>query len=123
MLFFLFLPFIPRLVSQGCQDANTVPIQASLKTFTDNVIHLVIENCLVSDLPDIFSTKIVTQMSDDILRSVAEESGKVKEERIELEGDIEKLTLGLQECRRSRPRDFSGTCHINHSGSCFDCHQ
>ncbi|KAH8126248.1 hypothetical protein FP744_10003490 [Trichoderma asperellum] len=88
-------------------DMMLTHYEASLKTFTDNVIHLVIENCLVSDLPDIFSTKIVTQMSDDILRSVAEESGKVKEERIELEGDIEKLTLGLQECRRSRPRDFS----------------
>ncbi|UKZ84336.1 uncharacterized protein TrAFT101_000248 [Trichoderma asperellum] len=88
-------------------DMMLTHYEASLKTFTDNVIHLVIENCLVSDLPDIFSTKIVTQMSDDILRSVAEESGKTKEERIELADDIVKLTLGLQECRRSRPRNFS----------------
>jgi hypothetical protein len=87
-------------------------LQASLKTFTDNVIHLVIENCLVSNLPDIFSTKIVTQMSDDMLRQIAEESPKVREERTELEGEIEKLRLGLQECQRSRPRNFAGKSRI-----------
>lgn len=87
-------------------------LQASLKTFTDNVVHLVIENCLVSNLPDIFSTKIVTQMSDDKLRQVAEELPKMREERIELEDEIEKLRVGLQECQRSRPRNFAGTSSI-----------
>ncbi|EHK42564.1 hypothetical protein TRIATDRAFT_162166, partial [Trichoderma atroviride IMI 206040] len=88
-------------------DMMLTHYEASLKTFTDNVIHLVIENCLVSNLPDIFSTKIVTQMSDDTLRQVAEESPKVREERTKLEDEIEKLRLGLQECQRSRPRNFS----------------
>ncbi|KAM0476099.1 hypothetical protein ACHAPX_006516 [Trichoderma viride] len=88
-------------------DMMLTHYEASLKTFTDNVIHLVIENCLVSNLPDIFSTKIVTQMSDDMLRQIAEESPKVREERTELEGEIEKLRLGLQECQRSRPRNFA----------------
>jgi hypothetical protein len=84
-------------------------MQMSLRTFTDNVIHLVIENCLVSNLPNIFSTKVVTQMSDEILQRLAEESDEVKIERSQLIDEIEKLRLGLQNCQRSRPRDFSGT--------------
>ncbi|PNP43685.1 hypothetical protein TGAMA5MH_04657 [Trichoderma gamsii] len=88
-------------------DMMLTHYEASLKTFTDNVVHLVIENCLVSNLPDIFSTKIVTQMSDDKLRQVAEELPKMREERIELEDEIEKLRVGLQECQRSRPRNFA----------------
>ncbi|KAK1252194.1 hypothetical protein MKX08_003381 [Trichoderma sp. CBMAI-0020] len=88
-------------------DMMLTHYEASLKTFTDNVINLVIENCLVSNLPDIFSTKIVTQMSDDMLRQVAEEAPKLRQERIKLEDEVEKLRLGLQECQRSRPRNFS----------------
>lgn len=98
-------------------------LQASLKTFTDNVLHLVIENCLVSNLPDIFSTKIVTQMSDDMLRQVAEESPKVRIERRQLEDETEKLRIGLQECQRSRPRNFSGTSRIQNPGSLLDYNQ
>ncbi|RFU81135.1 interferon-induced gtp-binding mx3 [Trichoderma arundinaceum] len=79
----------------------------SLRTFTDNVIHLVVENCLISNLPDIFSTKVVTQMNDDLLKRLAEESAEVKSERSQLIDEIEKLRLGLQNCQRSRPRDFS----------------
>ncbi|KAM0446053.1 hypothetical protein ACHAO4_009498 [Trichoderma viride] len=88
-------------------DMMLTHYEASLKTFTDNVLHLVIENCLVSNLPDIFSTKIVTQMSDDMLRQVAEESPKMRIERRQLEDETEKLRVGLQECQRSRPRNFS----------------
>ncbi|KAL7783592.1 hypothetical protein V8C37DRAFT_414705 [Trichoderma ceciliae] len=79
----------------------------SLRTFTDNVIHLVIENCLVSNLPNIFSTKVVTKMNDEILKRLAEESDEAKLERSQLNDEIEKLKLGLQNCQRSRPRDLS----------------
>lgn len=80
----------------------------SLRTFTDNVIHLVVENCLVADIPNIFSTRVVTQMSDELLRRLAEESDEVKLERSELTDEIDKLRVGLQSCQRSRPRDFTG---------------
>ncbi|KAL7918462.1 P-loop containing nucleoside triphosphate hydrolase protein [Trichoderma austrokoningii] len=88
-------------------DMMLTHYEASLKTFTDNVTNLVIENCLVSSLPDIFSTKIVTQMDDAMLEKMAEEPRKVKAERIALEEEIMVLKLGLQECQRSRPRNFS----------------
>lgn len=81
----------------------------SRRTFTDNVVHLVIENCLISKLPDIFNPRVVTQMSDEILKRLAEESDEVKTERSQLADEIEKLKTGLQSCQRSRPRDFSGT--------------
>ncbi|PNP58270.1 hypothetical protein THARTR1_01785 [Trichoderma harzianum] len=90
-------------------DMMLTHYQMSRRTFTDNVVHLVIENCLISKLPDIFNPRVVTQMSEEILKRLAEESDEVKTERRQLADEIEKLKTGLQSCQRSRPRDFSGT--------------
>ncbi|KAL7803963.1 hypothetical protein V8C43DRAFT_266461 [Trichoderma afarasin] len=88
-------------------DMMLTHYQMSRRTFTDNVVHLVVENCLISKLPDILSARVVTQMSDDIVKRLAEESDEVKRERSQLADEIEKLKTGLQSCQRSRPRDFS----------------
>ncbi|KAL7916618.1 hypothetical protein GGI35DRAFT_473886 [Trichoderma velutinum] len=88
-------------------DMMLTHYQMSRRTFTDNVVHLVVENCLISKLPDILSARVVTQMSDEILKKLAEESDEVKAERSQLADEIEKLKTGLQSCQRSRPRDFS----------------
>ncbi|KAL6835791.1 hypothetical protein J3E69DRAFT_352299 [Trichoderma sp. SZMC 28015] len=90
-------------------DMMLTHYQMSRRTFTDNVVHLVVENCLISKLPDILSARVVTQMSDEIVKRLAEESDEVKRERSQLADEIEKLKTGLQSCQRSRPRDFSGT--------------
>ncbi|KAL6790852.1 hypothetical protein J3E68DRAFT_443100 [Trichoderma sp. SZMC 28012] len=88
-------------------DMMLTHYQMSRRTFTDNVVHLVVENCLISKLPDILSARVVTQMSDEIVKRLAEESDEVKRERSQLADEIEKLKTGLQSCQRSRPRDFS----------------
>ncbi|EHK44594.1 hypothetical protein TRIATDRAFT_181896, partial [Trichoderma atroviride IMI 206040] len=88
-------------------DMMLTHYQMSRRTFTDNVVHLVVENCLISKLPDIFNPRVVTQMSDEILKRLAEESDEIKVERSQLADEIEKLKTGLQSCQRSRPRGFS----------------
>ncbi|KAJ4865473.1 dynamin family domain-containing protein [Trichoderma breve] len=88
-------------------DMMLTHYQMSRRTFTDNVVHLVVENCLISKLPDILSARVVTQMSDEIVKRLVEESDEVKRERSQLADEIEKLKTGLQSCQRSRPRDFS----------------
>ncbi|PKK54154.1 hypothetical protein CI102_1358, partial [Trichoderma harzianum] len=88
-------------------DMMLTHYQMSRRTFTDNVVHLVVENCLISKLPDILNARIVTQMSDEIVKRLAEESDEVKRERSQLADEIEKLKTALQSCQRSRPRDFS----------------
>ncbi|KAL7948152.1 hypothetical protein V8C42DRAFT_316823 [Trichoderma barbatum] len=88
-------------------DMMLTHYEMSIRTFTDNVVHLVLENCLVSKLPDIFSTRVVAQMGEEILKRLAEESDEVKLERSQLLDEVDKLRTGLQNCQRSRPRDFS----------------
>ncbi|KAH0531335.1 hypothetical protein TsFJ059_000180 [Trichoderma semiorbis] len=90
-------------------DMMLTHYQMSLRTFTDNVVHLVIENCLISEIPHIFSARAVLRMTDDALERLAKESDQVKAERSKLAGEIEKLKTGLQICQRSRPRNFSET--------------
>ncbi|KAK4070976.1 uncharacterized protein Triagg1_6343 [Trichoderma aggressivum f. europaeum] len=78
-------------------DMMLTHYQMSRRTFTDNVVHLVLENCLISKLPDIFNPRVVTQMSEEILKRLAEESDEVKRERSQLADEIEKLKTDFPE--------------------------
>ncbi|KKP01539.1 hypothetical protein THAR02_06361 [Trichoderma harzianum] len=78
-------------------DMMLTHYEMSRRTFTDNVVHLVVENCLISKLPDILSARVVTQMSDEIVKRLAEESDEVKRERSQLADEIEKLKTDLPE--------------------------
>ncbi|EHK22907.1 uncharacterized protein TRIVIDRAFT_132648, partial [Trichoderma virens Gv29-8] len=98
---------------EAAVDAMLTHYRMSLRTFTDNVVNLVIENCLVSRLADVFSARVVTQMSDDMIERLAKESDEVKLERSQLADEIEKLKTGLQNCQRSRPRDFSAPAIVH----------
>lgn len=77
----------------------------SRRTFTENVITLAIESCLLCDLPDILAPKMVYRMNDTQLTEVAAESEDVQSDRRMLEGEIEALKEGLYKCRRCRPRE------------------
>lgn len=48
------------------------------------------------------------QMSDEALNRVAKESDEAKFERRQLLNEINELKTGLQNCQRSRPRNFTG---------------
>ncbi|KAM0325471.1 hypothetical protein ACHAQA_007458 [Verticillium albo-atrum] len=80
----------------------------SLRTFTDNLINLGIERCLVRQLPGILTPRLVTAMSDASLSELAAETEDVRIRRAQLQTDIELLKKGLEQCRRYRPRMASG---------------
>ncbi|KAK1594653.1 P-loop containing nucleoside triphosphate hydrolase protein [Colletotrichum navitas] len=77
----------------------------ALRTFTDNLINLVIESCLIQDLPAIFSPKLVNRMDDEKLMELAAESEEVQNYRSQLREEIKLLKQGLQQCRRYKPKE------------------
>ncbi|KAK5653725.1 hypothetical protein OQA88_7881 [Cercophora sp. LCS_1] len=77
----------------------------SLRVFTDNVITLALENCLISDIPDILSPEKVFDMSDDKITALAVESEAIRTERKQLQSQLDKLQKGLSACHKYRPRE------------------
>ncbi|KAI1158862.1 hypothetical protein F5B18DRAFT_62782 [Nemania serpens] len=89
-------------------DKSETYYELSLRNFTDNVIILGIENCLVKELPTILTTSAVSQMKDDMLEKLAAESADIQVERIELEAEREALQKGLDLCKSYRSRNSAG---------------
>ncbi|KAK1836435.1 P-loop containing nucleoside triphosphate hydrolase protein [Podospora conica] len=83
--------------------------EMSLRVFTDNVVILALENCLISDIPNILSPDKVYAMSDDTVKALAAESKQIQRERKELQSQLDKLRKGLVACRGYGPSQFSGT--------------
>lgn len=84
----------------------------SLRTFTDNVINLAVENCLVCGIPDILTPQKVHRMSEERLRELAEESEELQSQRNTLQKEVEVLRKGLRKCRQHQPRQL--TCQLRH---------
>ncbi|KAI8630598.1 hypothetical protein F5Y19DRAFT_51675 [Xylariaceae sp. FL1651] len=80
----------------------------SLRTFTDNMIILAIENCLIKDLPTILTTGMVSQMEDDELERLAAESEEIQVERAELQSEYDALKKGLDHCKSYKGRESTG---------------
>ncbi|PHH88424.1 hypothetical protein CDD83_7552 [Cordyceps sp. RAO-2017] len=78
--------------------------EMSLRTFTDNVINLAIESCLVYDIPNILTPTKVDRMDEKRLCELAQESEDAQSRRKHLQGEVEILRQGLEQCRRYRPR-------------------
>ncbi|KAF5550909.1 interferon-regulated resistance GTP-binding protein [Fusarium napiforme] len=76
----------------------------SLRTFTDNVINLAVESCLVYDIPDILTPTKVDRMSKERLEELAGESDDTLSRRKSLQEEVEILRQGLAQCRRYKPR-------------------
>ncbi|PNP74545.1 hypothetical protein FNYG_12168 [Fusarium nygamai] len=76
----------------------------SLRTFTDNVINLAVESCLVYDIPDILTPTKVDRMSKERLEELAGESDDTSSRRKSLQEEVEILRQGLGQCRRYKPR-------------------
>lgn len=81
------------------------PFQMGLRTFTDNLINLAIESCLVQDLRNLFTPRLVNDMDHEKLAHFAAESEEVCNYRSQLRDDIKLLQEGLEQCRRYRPRE------------------
>lgn len=76
----------------------------ALRTFTDNLINLAIESCLVQDLPNLLTPRLVNSMDAGKLAEFAAESEEVRNYRSQLREDIKLLKQGLEQCRRYKPR-------------------
>lgn len=76
----------------------------ALRTFTDNLINLSIESCLIQDLPNLFTPRLVNDMDNEKLAKFAAESQEIRSYRSQLQKDIKVLQQGLEQCRRYRPR-------------------
>ena len=75
--------------------------QMSLATFTDNVIILAVENCLVKRIPSMFTTELLNDMDDQMVARLASETRKVRDERERYTEELRVLEEGLSICRRS----------------------
>lgn len=74
------------------------------------MIVLGIENCLIEDIPNIFTTDKVSQMDDDELAHLAAESDEIQVERSTLKAEYESLQKGLQFCNKYRERKETRKC-------------
>ncbi|ETS81767.1 hypothetical protein PFICI_06769 [Pestalotiopsis fici W106-1] len=83
-------------------DMAMTQYEMSLRTFADNVVNLAAENCLISEIPDILTSMMVVQMSEERLQEIASESEDIQMERSQLQHEVEILREGLKKCQRSR---------------------
>ncbi|KAJ9138988.1 Interferon-induced GTP-binding protein Mx3 [Coniochaeta hoffmannii] len=91
--------------TQGAIDMTVAYYEMSLGIFTDNVINLAIENCIVCDIPNILTTTEVGGMKEDRLKALASESEEVQAQRIMLQEQVDILRHGLQKCKQHKPRE------------------
>ncbi|KAL1891193.1 hypothetical protein Sste5346_007826 [Sporothrix stenoceras] len=100
-------------------DMMIVYYEMSRRTFTENVINLVVENCLVCDLPEVLTAGTIFRMSDDRLRELASESDDVAAKRTRLQEEVRILEQGLARCRMYKPRTTTGQTGSAGGGGLF----
>lgn len=67
-----------------------------------NVIILLIENQLMTQIPEVFQTDKIMELSREQLEWLAEESEDVRESRTQLNADVKALKEGLELCEQWR---------------------
>ncbi|KAK8015118.1 hypothetical protein PG990_008414 [Apiospora arundinis] len=89
---------------EGLIERSETYYKMALRTFIDNIMILAIENCLVQDIPSIFTTEMVSQMDDAELDRLASESEDIRDERVQLQKEHDALKEGLKHCNRYQER-------------------
>ncbi|KAF2835511.1 hypothetical protein M501DRAFT_437516 [Patellaria atrata CBS 101060] len=82
--------------------------KVALDVFIDNVAVLAVENCLMSDLPEIFSPTTISHMSSEDIAILAAEREDVQRERNYLTEKIKVLEISLKTCNRHVARAPTG---------------
>ncbi|OAQ67158.1 dynamin family protein [Pochonia chlamydosporia 170] len=78
--------------------------EMSRRTFTDTVINLAIESCLIRNLPDILTPTKVDKMGEERIRELAAEAEDAQARRDQLKEETIVLREGLEQCRKYKPR-------------------
>ncbi|KAI5465562.1 P-loop containing nucleoside triphosphate hydrolase protein [Mariannaea sp. PMI_226] len=81
----------------------------ALPIFTENVIVLAVENCLISQMADILTIDRVLELNDDDLEPFATETEEIKQRRTEIEIERFEIKECLSACQKHLDRGFSGT--------------
>ncbi|CAH0023751.1 unnamed protein product [Clonostachys rhizophaga] len=93
--------------TQKVIDLMSACYETARKTFAATVITLAVENCLVTDIPEIFTPMMVAKMTDEQLNELSQESEDVRDERESLNLDIDTLRHALNICKKHKPRAVS----------------
>jgi 20S proteasome alpha/beta subunit len=83
----------------GTSRANQLQ-QLALRIFTENVVILAVENQLVSEIPQLFTTEKIVGMDDATVEALAAESPDIQEKRRKLQRQLDQLNKGVQLCRK-----------------------
>ncbi|KAJ4289908.1 hypothetical protein N0V88_006703 [Collariella sp. IMI 366227] len=86
----------------------------SLRTFTDNVINLAVERCLVYHIPTLFTSEDIHKMTIEKLQELASESEEVRTQRLALQDEVRILKDGLhivRDCYSITLTDSGGKCN------------
>jgi hypothetical protein len=81
----------------------------SLRTFTDNVINLAVESCLVRHIPEVLTPRSVEKMGIGELNELAAESEALQRQRLHLQEQVRILSEGLLKFQRHKPSTPSST--------------
>ncbi|KAK7429809.1 hypothetical protein QQZ08_003654 [Neonectria magnoliae] len=84
----------------------------SRRTFTENIINLAIESCLVCDVSTLLTPTKVDGMSENELEELAVESPHTQNRRKHLEQEIEILRDGREKRQKLKPRHITGSILI-----------
>ena len=103
-------------------SANHLAIQTSLRVFTDNVVTLALENCLISDIPNILSPDRFYDMSEETVKALAAESKEIQKERSELQSQLKRLRqtahkYGTNQSSGMSDSDLKVPRHVPSTGS------
>lgn len=81
----------------------------------DNVVNLAVENCLISDVPNILTGRKVDAMTVDELKDLASESVETQIKRSRLQDEVRILREGLRKCRKHKPKESTAQFRLSTS--------
>ncbi|KAH7162404.1 P-loop containing nucleoside triphosphate hydrolase protein [Dactylonectria estremocensis] len=99
---------IARSNAEAAVTEMTTYYNYSLQTFTENVIILGVENCLVSQVPEILSLDRVLELSDERLALLAKEPVQTTQRRTALQLERSELRTAFRACQRHQNRGLPG---------------
>ncbi|KAM0807103.1 putative GED domain-containing protein [Seiridium cardinale] len=94
--------------------------EISLRTFTENMVILAIENCLIEDLPHLFTSEKVNQMENEELEQLAAETEELRLERAQVKEEHDSLKKGLEFCSKYRKREASLFAELDKAAKSMD---
>lgn len=81
-----------------------------MKTLVDDIAVLAVENCLMKNIPELLSSRIVISLDDDKVSAIAAESDEARAERTRTEDEhkvLSKARAMLNKLSQSHPSEVS----------------